>query len=124
MADDRANDGAAMGTLLSLALGIPVTAGNGALSTLAQSCPTTAGGLSAGAIAGIVIACLVFVGGCCCCVFFIIGYRRRYHKQTNKQLIHLWSIYLITLLVILSLYIMAIAHLSTYPSINLPNHNS
>ena len=80
--------------------------------------------LSQGGIAGLVIACLVFVGGCCCCVFFIIGYRRRYHKQTNKQLIHLWSIYLITLLVILSLYIMAIAHLSTYPSINLPNHNS
>ena len=81
-----ANDGAAMGTLLSLALGIPVTAGNGALSTLAQSCPTTAGGLSAGAIAGIVIACVVAVVLITLLSIFIPKMRNaQYQSHTENQ---------------------------------------
>ena len=80
-----ANDGAAMGTLLSTALGIPVTVGNGALSTLAESCPS-AGGLSAGAIAGIVIACAVAVVLITLLSIFIPKMRSaQYHTNTENQ---------------------------------------
>ena len=79
------NDGAAMGTLLSKVLGIPVTVGNSALNTLAQACPST--GLSAGAIAGIVIACVVAVSLITLLSIFIPKMRNaQYHANTQHQM--------------------------------------
>ena len=82
-----ANDGTAMGTLLSKALGIPVTVGNSALNTLAQACPSTTGGLSAGAIAGIVIACVVAVSLITLLSIFIPKMRNaQYRANTQNQM--------------------------------------